>query len=112
MMQPEVRTFRSAADLNIAAANLFVNLSDTAIHEKGTFFVALSGGSTPKALYELLASPEYTERIRWNNIYFFWGDERFVPHSHPESNFKMAQEAMLSRAPVPVENIFRVPTEN
>ena len=71
----------------------------------GRFTVALSGGSTPKTLYSLLATKP---NIPWDKICFFWGDERHVPPDHPESNYRMANEALLSKVPVRPENIFRV----
>jgi 6-phosphogluconolactonase len=73
--------------------------------------VSLSGGSTPRRLYECLAAPEIASRFPWRRAHWFWGDERFVPHDHPDSNFRMAREAFLSRVPVPAENIHAVPTE-
>jgi 6-phosphogluconolactonase len=75
------------------------------------FAVALSGGSTPRRLYELLASPPYREAFPWARTHWFWGDERFVPHDSPESNYRMVREAMLARAPVPPANIHPVPIE-
>lgn len=67
--------------------------------------VALSGGSTPRPVYELLAGDEFRPRIPWNKIHFFWGDERLVPLDHPESNYRLAREALLARVLVPRENI-------
>ena len=75
------------------------------------FAVSLSGGSTPRRLYECLAAPEIASRFPWNRAHWFWGDERFVPHEHPDSNFRMARDAFLSRVPVPRDNIHAVPTE-
>ena len=75
------------------------------------FAVSLSGGSTPRRLYECLAAPEIASRFPWNRAHWFWGDERFVPHDHPDSNFRMARDAFLSRVPVPGGNIHAVPTE-
>jgi 6-phosphogluconolactonase len=75
------------------------------------FAVALSGGSTPRRLYELLASPPYRESFPWARTHWFWGDERFVPHDSARSNYRMAREAMLARAPVPPANVHPVPTE-
>ncbi len=72
--------------------------------------VALSGGSTPRRLYELLAEPPRRDRIPWERIHWFWGDERFVPPNHPDSNYRMVREAMLSRVAIPVGNIHPVPT--
>lgn len=86
-------------------------LTNLAVASKQAFRVALSGGSTPRRAYELLASREFRDRVPWDRVLWFWGDERFVPHDHPESNYRMAWEAMLSRVPVPRENIFPVPTD-
>jgi 6-phosphogluconolactonase len=86
-------------------------MTATALAAKGPFRVSLSGGSTPKALYELLASDDFKGRFPWKQVSWYWGDERFVPHDHPESNYRMAREAMLSKAPVPPENIHPIPTD-
>jgi len=77
----------------------------------GPFRVSLSGGSTPKTLYELLASDEFRGRFAWKRVSWYWGDERFVPHDHPESNYRMTREAMLDKAPIPPGNIHPVPTD-
>jgi len=77
----------------------------------GPFRVSLSGGSTPKTLYGLLASDEFRGRFAWKRVSWYWGDERFVPYDHPESNYRMIREAMLSKAPVPPENIHPVPCD-
>ena len=71
----------------------------------------LSGGSTPKRLYEWLAEPAMAARFPWNRVHWFWGDERFVPHDHPDSNYRMTREALLARVPAPADNIHPVPTE-
>jgi 6-phosphogluconolactonase len=78
---------------------------------RGTFRVSLSGGSTPKALYRLLASDEFSGRFPWQSVSWYWGDERFVPYDHPESNYHMTREAMLARAPAPPGNIHPVPVD-
>jgi 6-phosphogluconolactonase len=77
----------------------------------GPFRISLSGGSTPKRLYELLASDDFAGRFPWQKVHWFWGDERFVPYDHPESNFRMTRLAMLSKVPVPPENIHPIPTD-
>src|SRR5262245_51237948 len=77
----------------------------------GPFRVSLSGGSTPKALYSLLASNAFTDRFPWPRVHWYWGDERFVPQDHPESNYRMTREAMLSKATVPPENVHAVPID-
>jgi 6-phosphogluconolactonase len=73
--------------------------------------ISLSGGSTPKALYALLASERFRNRFPWPRVHWYWGDERFVPYDHPESNYRMTREAMLSKVPVPPENIHRIPAD-
>ena len=83
-----------------------------ALENNGDFAVLLSGGSTPGPVYELLASPEYRARFPWARAHWFWSDERFVPHDDARSNFRMAWDAMLSRAPVPPGNIHPLRTEN
>src|SRR5580692_4421467 len=86
-------------------------MTAAAIASAGAFRVSLSGGSTPKTLYGLLASDAFRERFPWKRVSWYWGDERFVPHDHPESNYRMTREAMLSKAPVPPENIHPVPAD-
>ncbi len=75
------------------------------------FAVSLSGGSTPRRLYECLAGPAVASRFPWDRAHWFWGDERFVPHDHPDSNYRMAHEAFLARVPIPADNIHAVSTE-
>src|ERR1700679_2548511 len=82
-----------------------------ALAAPGPFRVSLSGGSTPKALYQLLASGAFVGRFPWPRVHWYWGDERFVPYDHPDSNFRMTREAMLAKAPIPPENIHPVPTD-
>jgi 6-phosphogluconolactonase len=86
-------------------------MTAAALAAKAPFRVSLSGGSTPKALYGLLASDEFRGRFPWQLVSWYWGDERFVPHDHPESNYRMVREAMLAKAPVPSENIHPVPAD-
>jgi 6-phosphogluconolactonase len=82
-----------------------------ALAKQGPFAVALSGGSTPKALYELLSQAPYLGRMPWDRVHWFWGDERFVPRADTLSNYRMVWDAMLSRAPIPLANVHAVPTE-
>lgn len=77
----------------------------------GRFAICCSGGSTPRHLYELLALPPILTTFPWNRVHWFWGDERFVPHDHPDSNFGMTRAALLSKAPVPAGHVHPVPTE-
>ena len=105
-----IEVLATAADLFHAAAEEFVAVGRAAIGAHGRFSVALSGGSTPKALYSLLASNYAT--FAWNRVFLFFGDERHVPPTDPESNYRMVHEALLTKVPVPAENIFRVAAEN
>src|ERR1700756_301325 len=107
---PEIRVLAIAHEIFQAAAEHFVQQANDAISRSGRFAVALSGGSTPKGLYSLLAS-DFRSSVPWKQTFFFWGDERHVPPDHPDSNYGMANAAMLSRVPVPGENVFRVPAE-
>lgn len=111
MNSPKIQILPTATDLFHAAAIEFAACAQAAIAESGRFAVALSGGSTPRSMFTLLAS-RAIPNIAWDKICFFWGDERHVPPDHPESNFRMANEAMLSKVPVRRENIFRIPAEN
>jgi 6-phosphogluconolactonase len=106
--QPEIRILKTAAELFEAAAAEFAAQANQAVRDNGRFAVALSGGSTPKALYSLLATKS---NVPWDKICFFWGDERHVPPDHPESNYRMANEALLSKVPVRPENVFRIHAE-
>ncbi len=87
-------------------------LLSIASESEGAFSVCLSGGSTPRKLYEQLALPQAEQSFPWSRTHWFWGDERFARHDDPRSNFRMAREAFLAHAPVPPENIHPVPTEN
>ncbi len=110
----EIQILANADEIARAAAIEFVRQSAESVEAKGLFTVALSGGSTPKSLYSLLASETDTfrSRIPWDKIHFFWGDERHVPPDHPESNYRMVYDAMLSKVPVPLVNIHRIKADN
>jgi len=110
MPPPEIRVLDSADDLFHAAAVEWVSAASQAVRAGGRFTVALSGGSTPKSLYALLAS-NFASKLPWDKTFFFWGDERHVPPDDPESNYRMVNEAMLSKVSVPPANIFRVHAE-
>jgi len=86
-------------------------ITSAALAANAPFRVSLSGGSTPKALYGLLASDQFSRRFPWRLVSWYWGDERFVPYDHPESNYGMTREAMLAKVPVPPENIHPVPAD-
>ena len=93
-----------------AGADLLVQLQ-AADRPQEHFNIALSGGSTPRALHRVLVTPPYRERVDWESMQYFWGDERFVPPGDPESNYRMARETLLAEAPVTADQVHRVPTE-
>lgn len=97
--------------LSLAAAYYFVSACAKSIAATGKFTVAFSGGSTPKRLFEILALPEFNKNIDWKNVYIFWSDERFVPHSSDESNYKSAKVALLDHIKIPKKNVFATPTK-
>jgi len=107
----EIRTLNTPQELFGAAAELVASAANEAVGERGRFSIALSGGSTPKSLYTLLATNARTS-LPWDRMFFFFGDERHVPPTDPESNYRMADEAMLSKVPVAQTNVFRVEAEN
>jgi len=93
------------------AARRWVEIAQQSVSERGSFSVALSGGSTPGLLYTLLAEDSWKSQTPWDKTYVFWGDERRVPASHPDSNYRMAREALLEKVGIPPENVFRMPSE-
>lgn len=105
-----LQVFLDAPAIFRAAADLIALRAHQAVRQRGKFNIVLSGGSTPHGLYAHLAS-ESRDRVPWQHTHFFWGDERLVPPDHPDSNYNMAFETMLSHVPVPPENIHRVRTE-
>jgi 6-phosphogluconolactonase len=108
----DILVLADAGAVSGAAADLFQRASRDAVAARGVFSVALAGGSTPRGLYSLLATdPSRRETIPWDRVEFFWGDERHVPPDHRVSNYRMAQEAMLSLVPVKAERVHRVQGE-
>jgi 6-phosphogluconolactonase len=108
----EVLICADAAELTREAARRFAGLAEAFTRDAGRFTVALSGGSTPKAMFQALAEKHFADALPWRSIYFFWGDERCVPPDHADSNYRMANETLLSKVPIPTENIFRIPAED
>lgn len=98
--------------VSIAAAHFFVAACHRCIAKKGKFVVALSGGNTPKRLYQLLASPDFSRNIPWDNIFLFWSDERFVPQTDTDSNYQMVKENLLDHISIPGKNIFPMPVNS
>ena len=102
----------NAQQLFVAAADLISRLSAEAISERGQFLLALSGGSTPRGLYQVLAQAPYRDRIEWSQVQFFWGDERTVPADHADSNYGMAQFNLLRPLGIEERAIHRIEGEN
>ncbi len=92
--------------LSVAAAHFFVTSCQRNITKKGFFSVALSGGNTPKRLYELLASHSFSKNIQWEKVFLFWSDERFVDYSDDDSNYKVVKETLLNKINIPDNNVF------
>lgn len=107
----ELRVYGDSDQLASAAAELFVDISAESVNARRRFRVALSGGSTPRHVYKLLATDSFSSRIDWECIEVFWGDERCVPAEDSDSNYRMAADALLRHVPIPSTNIYRVPTE-
>lgn len=104
--------YNSYESLSIAAAHFFTVACQRSIAAHDKFTVALSGGSTPRRLYELLATPEFSNNVSWKKVFIFFSDERYVPHSDADSNFKMASEALLKHIAIPKKNIFAIPVSS
>lgn len=108
----QVLRYPDASSLYRSAAEFFVSAAADAIQARGTYTVALAGGTTPKAVYSLLADDAaLRSRVAWKSVEFFWGDERHVGPDHPESNFRMAWESMLSRLPIDPSHVWRIKGE-
>lgn len=101
-----ITIFNTLDTLYKKAADTFVELSEQSIQKNGKFAVAVSGGSSPKAIFSLLATPEYADKIDWSKVYIFWVDERWVALDDEKSNFKMTLETLLNKVPVNKDQIF------
>lgn len=107
-MSDEIDIYPTPDDLVRGAAGRIASLLAESVHERGRTMIALSGGGTPRHIYRALASGSLQPGVPWENVHVFWGDERCVPPDDPESNFRMAHEALLSRIMIPAENIHRI----
>ncbi len=108
---PEIIVCEDPAEIAERAAKAFVKLAGEFMKSRGRFTAALSGGKTPEGLYRLLSSEKYGKEIDWSGVEFFWGDERCVPPTHPESNFFNAKKTLLDRLEIPEKNIHRIKGE-
>ncbi len=107
----DIKVYRDRESLARAAAEHIIEIGTTALQNRDRFSLALAGGSTPKAAYELLASDEYAQRLDWKRVHIFWGDERCVPFEDPDSNYRMARQSLLDHVPIPAKNIHRMRAE-
>jgi 6-phosphogluconolactonase len=105
---PNLQVFADASEVARAAALRFIEIARESIAARGRFSVALAGGSTPKRVYELLATDELSRELDWSKVHIFFGDERTVPPDDAESNYRMANEALLARVALPEQNVHRM----
>ena len=110
--QREIRILKDSAAIARRAAEKFVEAARSAVNRNGSFTVALAGGSTPKLLYSLLATdPDLRANVAWDKMHLYFGDERHVGPDDPQSNFKMASETMITKAPLKSEQVHRMKGE-
>jgi 6-phosphogluconolactonase len=107
----QTEVFQDTDELARDVAERFIQISNEAVSQRGTAIIALAGGSTPKRLYQLIASDGYRDRIPWDRIHFFLGDERYVPLNHEDSNYRMVREALFDHINIPQGNLHPVQTE-
>jgi 6-phosphogluconolactonase len=110
MEETKVLYFPDLEQGSIAAANQILDLAQSAIQDKGYFTFVLTGGRTPKLLYELLSQPPIANQMPWQQSHFFWGDERWVSATDPDSNFNLAYETLLTKVQIPPQNIHQIST--
>lgn len=106
----QINVFKTVQELLMAMADYFVSTAQSSISTRKEFNVALSGGSSPKRLYEILASPDFKHQIEWDKVNFFFGDERYVPANDPENNALMVKKALFNPLNIPSSNIFTINT--
>jgi len=111
MVKHDVKVFSNLEEMSWAAACAFEDLARLKLIEGKTFYAALSGGLTPRLLYQILAGRALVGRIQWKNVQLFQVDERCVPPDHPDSNYRMIREALLDNADIPPENFHRMQAE-
>lgn len=109
--QRDVDVYPNSQGLMAAAARHVVHHARRAIQKRNVFTIALAGGSTPKRLYELLATSPFRTQVDWTDVRVFWGDERHVSPDHADSNYRVASETFLKHVPIPADHVHRVPSE-
>jgi len=107
----QIKEYNDLEILSANAANFISDLANKTIEKQGFFTVALSGGNSPRLIYSMLAEEKISKKINWAKVFFFWGDDRYLPYTSSESNYRMAYDTLLSKINSSPENIFRIPTE-
>ncbi|MFH1653328.1 MAG: 6-phosphogluconolactonase [Pseudomonadota bacterium] len=107
----EVAHFKNSSELSKASASLVSQMAKDAVEKRGLFTFVLSGGHTPKPLYELFSREPYLSQMPWKDVHLFWGDERFVDQNHQENNFWLAHSSFISKVPIPDENVHPISTD-
>ena len=110
-MERRIKKFKTAQDLSLELAQKLKEEIEKKSKENKRFFISLSGGSTPKILFKILAAPPFSGEMRWDNVHLFWGDERCVPPDNIESNYGMTKDLLLDKIDFPKENIHRIKGE-
>lgn len=110
-MEPDIKVFADAEALSHAVARHWQQQCTQAVAARGSFHVALSGGSTPRQLYTVLARAPFAEQLDWAHTHIYFGDERCVAPEHPDSNYRMAHEALLGHVALPAQHIHRIEGE-
>ena len=110
-MRYQLFLYNNQKEMAIASARFLATMIKGFINTTGEAKIVLSGGNTPKLTYGLLAKERIRDSIDWEKVFFFWGDERYVPHNHRESNFRMAWSIFLSKLPNIGKNVFPIPTD-
>ena len=110
--EPEIRIYRDSRDLFVATAECLTSFLEASLSERRSSSFVLTGGSTPRPVYDLLSDSPLRKRIDWARLHLFWGDERCVPPDHPDSNFRMVREILLSKLPVPDGCFHRIQAES
>ena len=110
-MKLKAKHFPGLEEMSRAVARLISRLAGEHVEKSGRFSLVLSGGETPRLLYGILSTSPFLDEIPWGKVHLFWGDERFVPRDHPRSNYLVAEQALISRVPLPGENVHHVPVQ-
>jgi 6-phosphogluconolactonase len=108
-MKPDVRILPDLTSLSRSVAYEIIALITRSSTASSKFSLVLAGGNTPRELYGVLAE-DSGSKLNWNNVHLFWGDERYVPHDHPQSNYRMVRETLIDKIPIPTQNVHPMPT--